>query len=446
MSLLLLLSLLSHGATWDWPGCPEVIPPTTRPAPTPTTHVFADGHGQTFVFGPILFHDERLPEPVWLDYSQLRKDILQQVHMRVREIKRGIPIDEGAHQWVEQLEQCHRDVYYTFGHTYHALNHEQRLQAALILTLNNYGILNGCRHVSRVGNHHQCRVLFLKEALDSLPRRIEHRLPPELHEVAKLGQILTDSHNETGELEHWLATTDSKRFPDAVWLLIAEAAHNGQWARARAYLDEFPDESQRYQPDYQSSSALEASSRRSLEQFARGSFGIDKEGVELGSNSRHVVAEALFRTIEEKFEEIVAHRPMGDEGEIHRIKGEQISEFWAMADALVSRFDSYEWSTGAIYLQGMVVLHWVDLGVESGPDDGPFFEMEDVGVSHLVNLIALSRANKHHSPWVTKAYQALQERRPRHVTPFKQEVSGETPGASSPVPLTPRQVADPNNQ
>jgi TolA-binding protein len=181
-------------------------------------------------------------------------------------------------------------------------------------------------------------------------------------------------------------------------------------------------------------------------------------GAELGPDVRGYAAEAYFREVQTKFDELVKDQLLRDDEKdailLKETKPPELQEFKTMTDGVVARFNSFEWSTAALYLQGMSLFYYADLGLAVLPpkqiredsDDyyafmeileeqfyPEFYSVEDKGIEHLEKLIDAAKKQKRHSKWVDAAYTALNARRPADYPAVKPELLG---GADSSVPAT----------
>ena len=171
------------------------------------------------------------------------------------------------------------------------------------------------------------------------------------------------------------------------------------------------------------------------------------QGLEMGPDARGYAAEAFFREIQVQYDALVKDELTRDDDKdaelLNVTKPEELKEFKLLTDGVVTRFNNFEYSTAALYLQGMTLFYYADLGLDVKPPKGlseedqwaymdileeqfypKFYEVEDKGIAHIEKLIDAAKTQKRHSEWVAKAYAVLNKRRPADYPAIKDEVVG----------------------
>jgi hypothetical protein len=175
---------------------------------------------------------------------------------------------------------------------------------------------------------------------------------------------------------------------------------------------------------------------------------------ELGPNARHYAAMQAFKVVQAAYDEYVKDELTRDDEKdavlLNDTKPAGIKEFKDLSDAFVSKYSDFEYATAAIFLQGMTLFYYADLGLAVEPPAGltedeewafldilegqfypKFYEVEEAGFEHMNQLLELAKNQKKHSVWIDKAYTVLNKRRPSDFPAIKDELMG---GVDSSVP------------
>jgi cellulose synthase operon protein C len=175
---------------------------------------------------------------------------------------------------------------------------------------------------------------------------------------------------------------------------------------------------------------------------------IAESGTEIGAAGHKYAARSEFRSIAELYEKVVEEQLSGDEEKdaalLNDIKPPEIKEFENHTKAFAAKYANFEYTTAALYYQGMAVLYLGDLGLSVQCPEGyteeecwayedilmevlfPQYEaVVDVGIKKLTELVDAAVKQKQHSEWIDKAYEELNRRRPLEYPALKEEFLGE---------------------
>ncbi|MBX2800296.1 MAG: tetratricopeptide repeat protein [Myxococcales bacterium] len=215
---------------------------------------------------------------------------------------------------------------------------------------------------------------------------------------------------------------------------------------------------------YQDSGAQDWRIRRQkkaiLETFGR----LASQGAEIGANGHRYAAQADYPRLEALFADYSDEALSGNEDRdatlLNETKPEELKAFEAEVKGYISKFKSFEFNSGALLLQARAALYLADLGLSiSCPPNlseedcwlyedilqekvfPQYYEIEDVGIRRLQELIAAAKDKKRHSPFIDEALAELNRRRPAEFPAVKQEIEGGT-DASIPVEYAPRRLGD----
>ena len=194
-------------------------------------------------------------------------------------------------------------------------------------------------------------------------------------------------------------------------------------------------------------------------------------GSQIGPLGHKYAAEAAFRDIQAEYEEVItgelqnkgARTDEADSKLLKETKPGEVKEFEGRTKAFIGKYRSFDHNTHALYLQGMAVLYLADLGLSIKPPPGlseeqtwafedllqekvfpQYYELEEVGVRKLGELIDAAKKQKRHSEWIDAAYAELNKREPLDYPDLKDEVRG-IPDPRIPLPLKPETLPEPTD-
>lgn len=175
---------------------------------------------------------------------------------------------------------------------------------------------------------------------------------------------------------------------------------------------------------------------------------------ELGPNARHYAAMEAFKEIQAAFDEYIKDELTRDDEKdaelLNETKPAGIKEFKDLSDQFIAKYSDFEYATAALFLQGMTLFYYADLGLDVQPPKGlsedeewafldileeqfypKFYEVEEAGLKHMNQLFDLAKTQKKHSVWIDEAYNVLNKRQPADYPAVKNELLG---GVDSSVP------------
>ena len=172
---------------------------------------------------------------------------------------------------------------------------------------------------------------------------------------------------------------------------------------------------------------------------------------EVGSRGRHYAAHAEFRKLWRQFEDFkVIKFTNNDEKNAELLletKKTQLTDLEANANALITTYQDFEYSSAALYVNGAAYLKYADMLFEAPPPKGLDEDeimlyqeaidelripVEDKGRTRLTANLEKARTEKLWSDWLTKTLEVLNARYPAEFTVEKDEIRGQ--GDSYSVP------------
>lgn len=198
-----------------------------------------------------------------------------------------------------------------------------------------------------------------------------------------------------------------------------------------------------------------------LETFDR----FTESGAQIGANGHRHAAAADFPRIQAMYDDYAADELSGNEDRdattLNETKPIELKALEAEIKAYVGKFASFEYNSGALLLQARAALYLADLGLsikcppKLSEEDcwlyedilqekvfPQYYEVEEVGISRLQELVEASRAKKRHSPFIDEALVELNRRRPAEFPAAKEELEGGT-DSTIPVAFQPRRLDPP---
>lgn len=184
-----------------------------------------------------------------------------------------------------------------------------------------------------------------------------------------------------------------------------------------------------------------------------------RSGQPIRANGHKVAAAAEFPTLQVQFDDLVDEALTGNEDKdgklLQETKPKEIKAFEAKAKQFVSKFADFEYSSAALLLQARAPLYLADLGLSIECPDGfseeecwayddllqekvfpQYYEVEEVGISRLQELVNAARDQKRHSSYIDEALVELNKRRPADFPAAKDEIEGGT-DSNAPLEITP---------
>jgi cellulose synthase operon protein C len=181
---------------------------------------------------------------------------------------------------------------------------------------------------------------------------------------------------------------------------------------------------------------------------------------ELGPNARHYAAMQAFKEIQAAYDDYIKDELTRDDEKdavlLNETKPEGIKAFKELSDQFIAKYSDFEYATAALFLQGMTLFYYADLGLAVQPPKGltedeewafldileeqfypKFYEVEEAGFEHMNQLFDLAKTQKKHSVWIDNTYNVLNKRRPADFPAVKNELLG---GVDSSVPHTIRPI------
>lgn len=181
--------------------------------------------------------------------------------------------------------------------------------------------------------------------------------------------------------------------------------------------------------------------------------------------SRDMAAEAGFRALLAHHDRIVATQLARDEARDAKLLFEtlrdEVEGFSSEARAFAGRYLSVEYSQAAAYLVGSAQAAYARLGLSVEPPKGlgeedrdaylvileeqfypRFYQVEDLAVTSLEQVLQLAKDQARHSKWVDDAYVALNRLRPDKYPAGKRTLPGSVE-VSSPPELVPMSTTTP---
>ncbi|MEQ1565468.1 MAG: tetratricopeptide repeat protein [Myxococcota bacterium] len=192
-----------------------------------------------------------------------------------------------------------------------------------------------------------------------------------------------------------------------------------------------------------------------FERFARA-------GKPIGPKGHEYAAAAEYPTMEKAFARVTDDKLSGNEDRdaklLDETKPAELKAFEDQVKTFVSKYQNFEYNSGALLLQAKSTLYLADLGLSikcpkgMGDEDcwlyedilqekvfPEYYEVENIGIQRLKELVDGAAQKKRHSPYIDEAMTELNRRRPAEFPAAKRELEGGTE-ALSVVPLAPRKL------
>lgn len=189
----------------------------------------------------------------------------------------------------------------------------------------------------------------------------------------------------------------------------------------------------------------EVGAQRTLDEVVRTFASIVSAGGNVGPAGHEAAAAADFRSLQKAFDEVVDDKLSGNDDRDAVLLGEtkpaELRTFEERVGGFVSRYQSFEQNSGALYLQALTTLHFADLGLSIEPPPGlpeeeewafrdlldekvypQYREVEARGVLQLEALIGGASDQGRYSAWIESARRELHKRRPEKWPAVHDEV------------------------
>jgi len=175
----------------------------------------------------------------------------------------------------------------------------------------------------------------------------------------------------------------------------------------------------------------------------------------IGANGHRYAAQADFPRLEALFAEYSGDALTGNENKdsviLNETKPAELKGLEGQAKAFLAKYQNFEFNSGALLMQARAVLYLADLGlsIKCPPSLSEedcwqyedilqeqvfpqYYELEDVGIKRLTELVDAARARKRHSAYIDQALTELNRRRPGDFPDVKREIEG---GSRSEIPV-----------
>jgi TolA-binding protein len=190
-----------------------------------------------------------------------------------------------------------------------------------------------------------------------------------------------------------------------------------------------------------------------------------KSGKPIGPMGNEYAAAADFPNLQRAFDNYSNDKLSGNEVKdaklLDETKPAELKAFEAQVKAFVAKYQNFEYNSGALLLQARAALYFADLGLSIKCPKGmaeeqcwdyedilqeqvfpKFYEVEDVGVSRLKELVDGAAKQGRHSQAIDDAMAELNRRKPSDFPAVKKELEGATPSVSV-VALEPHKLEPP---
>jgi len=174
----------------------------------------------------------------------------------------------------------------------------------------------------------------------------------------------------------------------------------------------------------------------------------------IGANGHRYAAEADFPRVQEAFAVYSADELTGNQDTdtplLTEAKPAELKEVETVIKGFITRYSNFEYNSGALLLQARSALYLADLGLSIKCPDGfteeecwafedllqesvfpQYYEIEEVGIQRLQELVDAARDQKRHSRFIDEALVELNRRRPSDYPAVKEELEG---GTDSTIP------------
>ncbi|MEZ4235965.1 MAG: tetratricopeptide repeat protein [Myxococcota bacterium] len=189
-----------------------------------------------------------------------------------------------------------------------------------------------------------------------------------------------------------------------------------------------------------------------FERFAR-------NGDVIGPKGNEYAAAAEYPVLEQAFEDYAGDQLTGNETKdarlLNQTKPAELKKLEDQVKSFVARYQNFEYNSGALLLQAKAALALADLGLsircpkKLSQEDcwlyeevleekvfPQYYEVEEVGLRRLQELVEGAKAKKRHSRFIDEAMAELNRRRPAEYPAVKRELEGGT-DAAMPVDIRP---------
>jgi TolA-binding protein len=208
--------------------------------------------------------------------------------------------------------------------------------------------------------------------------------------------------------------------------------------------------------------ASAASLRRQSDAISAAFDRFTRASKPIGPNGHRAAASAAFPALQAQFDAYADDKLTGNEDRdttlLNETKPKELRDLEANIKDYVSKYQSFEHSSAALLLQAKAALYLADLGLSircpAGLSDDDcflyedileeqvfpaYYEIEEVGLRRLQELVQAAKDKKRHSPSIDEAMQELNRRRPTDFPAVKPELEGGT-DSSIPVDLAPKRI------
>lgn len=272
-------------------------------------------------------------------------------------------------------------------------------------------------------------------------------------------------HQEAAEgFENYEARYDTEDEEDVYWL-AGEQWEEVSPSRAitfyENYLRKFPDETpdhvieaHKRLADLYEAQGNSSKAKRSREGILTAFDRFAREGKKIGANGHRYAAETDYPRLVAAFEDYSSDELSGNQDKdtplLTEQKPKELKEFEAVAKEYIGRYSNFEYNSGALLLQARSALYLADLGLSIKCPKGfseeecwafddllqeqvfpQYYEIEEVGIQRLTDLVTAARDQKRHSRFIDEALVELNKRRPSEYPAVKEELEG---GTDSTIP------------
>lgn len=184
-----------------------------------------------------------------------------------------------------------------------------------------------------------------------------------------------------------------------------------------------------------------------------------KSGKPIGPKGQEYAAAAEYPKLSKLFAGYSDDKLSGNETKdatlLNDTKPKELKDFETQVKAFVAKYQNFEYNSGALLLQAKAALYLADLGLsikcpkKMSQDDcwtyedilqekvfPQYYEVEQVGIQRLQELIAGATDKKRHSQFVDEAMAELNRRQPDKFPAVKRELEGGT-DATMPIMVEP---------
>ncbi|MEQ1502946.1 MAG: tetratricopeptide repeat protein, partial [Myxococcota bacterium] len=187
-----------------------------------------------------------------------------------------------------------------------------------------------------------------------------------------------------------------------------------------------------------------------------------QQGKPIGPKGHEYAAAAEYPSLEKAFGNYADDKLSGNDTKdatlLNETKPKELKDIEGRAKAFVAKYQNFEYNSGALLLQAKAALYLADLGLSIRCPKGmseedcwtyedildekvfpQFYEVEDVGIKRLQELVQGAKDKKRHSRFVDEAMAELNRRKPDQFPAVKQELEGGT-DSTMPVSIPPHRI------